>query len=52
MAGVVDTFRRGVVLDQPPDGLALGIATLVSAVLLPLGYLYFKYAELTMADVV
>jgi lipopolysaccharide transport system permease protein len=52
MAGVVDTFRRALVLQQPPDLHALGAGVLVTAVLLPLAYSYFKYTELTMADVV
>lgn len=52
MAGVVDTFRRAVVLHQPPDFQALGLAMLVAALLVPLAYVYFKYVELTMADVV
>lgn len=52
MAGVVDTFRRTVVLHQPPDLHALAVGALVAAALLPAAYLYFKYAEFTMADVV
>jgi lipopolysaccharide transport system permease protein len=52
MAGVVDTFRRGVVLHQSPDYTALAASVLVVAVLVPAAYVYFKYVELTMADVV
>jgi lipopolysaccharide transport system permease protein len=52
MAGVVDAFRRSLVLHQSPDLHALGTAALVSVVLLPVAYSYFKYAEFTMADVV
>jgi lipopolysaccharide transport system permease protein len=52
MAGIVDTFRRGVVLHSAPDFTTLGLATVVTLLLLPIAYLYFKYAELTMADVV
>ena len=52
MAGIVDTFRRGVVLHQPPDLQALVVAMGVIAALLPAAYIYFKFAELTMADVV
>jgi lipopolysaccharide transport system permease protein len=52
MAGVVDTFRRAVVLHRAPDPDALATAALVTAALLPVAYLYFKYTELTMADVV
>ena len=52
MAGVVDTFRRAVVLHQSPDYMALAAAALVVVVLVPAAYVYFKYVELTMADVV
>jgi lipopolysaccharide transport system permease protein len=52
MAAVVDTFRRSLVLHQAPDLHALGVGTLVTLALLPVAYSYFKYAELTMADVV
>jgi lipopolysaccharide transport system permease protein len=52
LAGVVDTFRRAVVLHQAPDYSALGMSALIAGLLLPLAYLYFKYVELTMADLV
>ena len=52
MAGIVDTFRRTVVLQQPPDLIALGVAVLVVGALLPFAYVYFKFNDLTMADVV
>jgi lipopolysaccharide transport system permease protein len=52
MAGIVETFRRGVVLHQSPDVFALVVAAFVVAVLVPAAYIYFKYVELTMADVV
>lgn len=52
MAGIVDTFRRGVVLHATPDVPALVTATLVVMVLLPCAYVYFKHAERTMADAV
>jgi lipopolysaccharide transport system permease protein len=52
MAGIVDTFRRAVVLHQSPDVHALGMSALVAGMLLPVAYVYFKYVELTMADLV
>ncbi|MGH9309176.1 MAG: ABC transporter permease, partial [Vicinamibacterales bacterium] len=52
MAGVIETFRRAVVLHQPPDFPALALSALVVAAILPTAYVYFKYIELTMADVV
>jgi lipopolysaccharide transport system permease protein len=50
MAGVVDGFRRALVLRATPDLQALTVAAVVVAVLVPFGYGYFKYAESTMAD--
>jgi hypothetical protein len=41
-----------VVLQQPPDLPALALSALVVAAILPIAYIYFKYVELTMADVV
>jgi lipopolysaccharide transport system permease protein len=52
MAGIVEAFRRGVVLNQAPDFGALAMSALVVAVLVPAAFVYFKYIELTMADVV
>lgn len=50
MVGVVDTFRRTLVLQQPPDMPALLTGAAVSLVLLPVAYAWFKWVELTMAD--
>ena len=50
MAAVVDTFRRAIVLQQPPDLLALAVGALVTMSLLPAAYVYFKLGERTMAD--
>jgi lipopolysaccharide transport system permease protein len=52
MAGVVDTFRRAIVLHQSPDFAALGMSAVIVTVLVPAAYVYFKHVELTMADVV
>jgi lipopolysaccharide transport system permease protein len=52
MTGVVDTFRRAVVLHQAPDFTTLGLSALVVTVIVPAAYMYFKYVELTMADAV
>jgi lipopolysaccharide transport system permease protein len=52
MAGVVENFRQ-IVLEHA--GLNLPVllpGLLVSLVLLPAAYLYFKTAEATMADVI
>jgi lipopolysaccharide transport system permease protein len=52
MAGIVETFRRGVVLNQGPDLAALALSALVVAAIVPAAFVYFKHVELTMADVV
>jgi lipopolysaccharide transport system permease protein len=52
MTGAVDTFRRATVLREAPDLHALGAGLLVTMLLLPLAYAYFKFAERTMADAV
>lgn len=52
LAGIVDTFRRGVVLHQAPDVQALGTAAVVTLLLAPAAYVYFKFTERTVADVV
>ena len=52
LVGIVDTFRRAVVLHQSPDYFALAMSAVVALLLLPLAYLYFKYVELTVADTV
>jgi lipopolysaccharide transport system permease protein len=52
MAGIVDTFRRGVVLHQAPDVQALVTAAVLTMLLAPAAYVYFKLTERTVADVV
>ena len=52
MAAIVDTFRRGVILHEAPDVQALVTTTVLTLLLLPAGYVYFKYTERTVADVV
>jgi len=52
MAGIVDTFRRVLVLNEPPDLQALAVSAVVTLLLLPVAYAYFKVTEQTVADVV
>ena len=52
MAGIVETFRRGVILHQSPDVEALAVSAAVVCLVVPAAYVYFKFADLTMADVV
>jgi lipopolysaccharide transport system permease protein len=52
MAGIVDTFRRGVVMHQAPDAQALATAAVLTLLLAPAAYVYFKVTERTVADIV
>ncbi len=51
LAGLVDGFRRSV-LGIPMDSQALAIAAVITLVSLPAAYLTFKYADVTVADVI
>jgi lipopolysaccharide transport system permease protein len=52
MVGVVDTFRRALVLHQGPDAQALVTAAVVAVLIVPAAYVYFKLTERTVADLV
>lgn len=52
MVGVVDTFRRAVISGLSPDPATFGTAVAITAVILPLAYVWFKHTDATMADVV
>jgi lipopolysaccharide transport system permease protein len=52
MAGVIQSFRDVLLRGERPDSVPLAFAIGVTAVVLPLAYLFFKRAEATMADVV
>jgi lipopolysaccharide transport system permease protein len=52
MAGIVDGFRRVILDGAPPDPVAIGAAVGITVVLLPLAYVWFKYVEATMADLI
>jgi lipopolysaccharide transport system permease protein len=51
MVGIIENFRAAL-LGNPIDSHSLVISTVMSAVLLPLSYLYFKRVEATVADVI
>lgn len=52
MVGIVENFRRVVIQGWGIDLHLLGISALAAVVVLPLGYMYFKHREATMADVI
>jgi lipopolysaccharide transport system permease protein len=52
MVGIVESFRRVIVQGQPPAFHALAVSAIISAVLLPIAFAYFKHVEATVADVI
>jgi lipopolysaccharide transport system permease protein len=48
--GLIENFRRVVLVGEPPDFRLLGISLAATAVLLPVAYAGFKYVEATLAD--
>ena len=52
MVGIVDSFRRAVLDGVAPDPVALGWSAVVTVVVLPIAYAWFKHVEATMADVI
>ena len=52
MVGIIESFRRVTVQGQPPAFHALATSAIISAVLLPLAFVYFKHVEATVADVI
>jgi lipopolysaccharide transport system permease protein len=52
MAGIVENFRRVVIQGWGADLHLLGVSAVAAIVVLPLGYMYFKHREATMADVI
>jgi lipopolysaccharide transport system permease protein len=52
MAGIVSSFRDVLLRQAAPDPYPLAMACVVTAVVLPVAYLFFKHAEATMADLI
>jgi lipopolysaccharide transport system permease protein len=52
LAAIVEGYRRALLHGRPPDPLPLASATLVSLLLLWLGYRYFKQVERRFADII
>lgn len=50
MAGIVDTFRRAVLDGGHPDAAALSSAVVLTLVILPVAYVWFKHSDATLAD--
>jgi lipopolysaccharide transport system permease protein len=52
MAGIIESFRRVVVQGSPPDWSILATALVITGILLPTSYMYFKRVDSTVADVI
>lgn len=52
MAGIIDAFQKSVLQASPPDFGALIPGIILTLILLPLGYLFFRRAEAEFADVI
>jgi lipopolysaccharide transport system permease protein len=52
MAGLIENFRRVILLGVAPDFFALGVSTVIALILLPISYVYFKHVEATVADII
>ncbi len=52
LAGIIDSFQNVVLRGLPPDFSAMAPGLLLTAVLLPLSYKFFKWSETYFADVI
>ena len=52
MAGIIESYRRAILHREAPDLELLGVSVGLAVVLLGAGYLWFKRAERTFADVI
>jgi lipopolysaccharide transport system permease protein len=51
LVGIMDSYRKIMLFGQLPDWEQLGYSALIAFVLLILGYCYFKYVEMKLADI-
>ena len=52
MAAIIDTYRRVILLNLPPDWAKLGIAALISIFIFIISYHFFKNKEKEFADII
>ncbi len=52
LTGIIESFRRIILLNQSPDFAALGFSAIITFLLLILGYLIFKKLEKGFADII
>ena len=51
LAGIIDSFRKILLHNMPPDWPSLGFAAVISLLVFSLGFAYFKRVEFRLADV-
>jgi lipopolysaccharide transport system permease protein len=52
LVGLIENFRRVVLLGLAPDLNSFAVSVLVSIILFPIAYIYFKHADATAADII
>ena len=52
MAGIVENFRRVSIQGIGADLSTLWVSGLITLIILPAAYLYFKHREATIADII
>ena len=52
MAGLIDGYRRAILLGENPQMLYIAMSACVSGILLIAGYIYFKRSEAQFADII
>ncbi len=52
MVGIIDSFRRVIIQGSAPDFHLLSVSIIITCLLLPISYIYFKHVEATAVDVI
>jgi lipopolysaccharide transport system permease protein len=52
LTGAIENFRRALLGNEPIDFVSLKASALITAIVLPLAYLFFKHREASMADII
>ncbi len=52
MAGLIDAYRRVILMGQAPQWEYVGLAAASSMLIFAVAYTYFKYAEMNFADII
>lgn len=52
MVGIIENFRRVILQGSAPDFQLLSVSIIITCLLLPISYIYFKHVEATAVDVI